>query len=118
MRAYLEANVIELLMAHFLQMFFLYQIINSILLLILKNILLYFKYFIYCQVYYFWVSDLLIFLLIAPVRFNTFGSAIRQRPPEDIAYAVARFFQNGGSLNNYYMVFVFLRINRQCIFIC
>lgn len=26
------------------------------------------------------------------------------RPVEDVAYAVARFFQNGGSVHNYYMV--------------
>ncbi|KAK9167478.1 hypothetical protein Scep_002669 [Stephania cephalantha] len=38
-----------------------------------------------------------------PGWFRTFGSKVPQRTPEDIAYAVARFFQKGGSLNNYYM---------------
>ncbi|KAF9608991.1 hypothetical protein IFM89_012330 [Coptis chinensis] len=38
-----------------------------------------------------------------PGWFKTFGSRDPHRPPEDIAYAVARFIQKGGSLNNYYM---------------
>ena len=37
-------------------------------------------------------------------RFQTFGARNPHRPPEDVAYAVARFFQKGGSLQNYYMV--------------
>lgn len=37
-------------------------------------------------------------------RFKTFGSMDPHRPVEDVAYAVARFFQNGGSVHNYYMV--------------
>lgn len=40
-------------------------------------------------------------------RFKTFGSRDPHRPPEDVAYSVARFFQKGGSLHNYYMVNVF-----------
>ncbi|KAH7685340.1 Beta-galactosidase protein [Dioscorea alata] len=38
-----------------------------------------------------------------PGWFKTFGSRNPHRPPEDIAFAVARFFQKGGSLQNYYM---------------
>ncbi|KAH0470471.1 hypothetical protein IEQ34_000194 [Dendrobium chrysotoxum] len=35
--------------------------------------------------------------------FQTFGTSNPHRPPEDIAFSVARFFQKGGSLQNYYM---------------
>ncbi|KAF6170572.1 hypothetical protein GIB67_031980 [Kingdonia uniflora] len=38
-----------------------------------------------------------------PGWFKTFGSRDPHRPPEDVAFAVARFIQKGGSLNNYYM---------------
>lgn len=38
-----------------------------------------------------------------PGWFKTFGSRDPHRPPEDVAYSVARFFQKGGSLHNYYM---------------
>lgn len=38
-------------------------------------------------------------------RFKTFGDREPHRPPEDIAFSVARFFQKGGSVHNYYMVF-------------
>ncbi|ERN18154.1 hypothetical protein AMTR_s00054p00133410 [Amborella trichopoda] len=38
-----------------------------------------------------------------PGWFKTFGAKDPHRPPEDIAFAVARFFQKGGSLQNYYM---------------
>ena len=41
-------------------------------------------------------------------RFKTFGGRDPHRPPEDIAYSVARFFQKGGSLQNYYMVFLII----------
>ncbi|KAG6551876.1 hypothetical protein Mapa_006490 [Marchantia paleacea] len=34
---------------------------------------------------------------------TNWGQGRPQRPPEDIAFAVARFFQKGGSLQNYYM---------------
>lgn len=37
-------------------------------------------------------------------RFKTFGGRDPHRPAEDIAYSVARFFQKGGSVHNYYMV--------------
>jgi len=47
------------------------------------------------------------------LRFKTFGGRDPHRPAEDVAFSVARFFQKGGSLNNYYMVqmFLFLFIN-------
>ncbi|AQL09738.1 beta-galactosidase 5 [Zea mays] len=35
--------------------------------------------------------------------FTEFGGTIRQRPVEDLAFAVARFVQKGGSFINYYM---------------
>ncbi|KAG7036874.1 Beta-galactosidase 8 [Cucurbita argyrosperma subsp. argyrosperma] len=35
--------------------------------------------------------------------FLSFGGASPYRPVEDLAYAVARFYQNGGTLQNYYM---------------
>ncbi|XP_072989067.1 beta-galactosidase 5-like [Typha latifolia] len=35
--------------------------------------------------------------------FTEFGGTIRQRPVEDLAFAVARFIQKGGSFINYYM---------------
>ncbi|XP_057492737.1 beta-galactosidase 10 [Actinidia eriantha] len=38
-----------------------------------------------------------------PGWFKTFGGSDPHRPPEDIAFSVARFFQKGGSLQNYYM---------------
>ena len=38
------------------------------------------------------------------VRFTEFGGPIHQRPVQDLAFAVARFIQKGGSYVNYYMV--------------
>ncbi|XP_016496424.2 beta-galactosidase 10 isoform X1 [Nicotiana tabacum] len=38
-----------------------------------------------------------------PGWFKTFGARDPHRPPEDVAYSVARFFQKGGSVMNYYM---------------
>lgn len=35
--------------------------------------------------------------------FLSFGGAVPYRPAEDLAFAVARFFQRGGTLQNYYM---------------
>ncbi|CAI9105117.1 OLC1v1003974C1 [Oldenlandia corymbosa var. corymbosa] len=35
--------------------------------------------------------------------FLSFGGAVPHRPVEDIAFAVARFFQRGGTFQNYYM---------------
>ena len=37
-------------------------------------------------------------------RFQTFGESNPHRPPEDVAFAVARFFEKGGSVQNYYVV--------------
>ncbi|XP_031251198.1 beta-galactosidase 10-like isoform X2 [Pistacia vera] len=38
-----------------------------------------------------------------PGWFKTFGARDPHRPPQDVAYSVARFFQKGGSVHNYYM---------------
>ncbi|CAM8885522.1 unnamed protein product [Rhodiola kirilowii] len=38
-----------------------------------------------------------------PGWFKTFGARDPHRPAEDVAFSVARFFQKGGSLQNYYM---------------
>lgn len=37
-------------------------------------------------------------------RFLGFGNPIPFRPVEDLAFAVARFFETGGTFQNYYMV--------------
>ncbi|KAK8506257.1 hypothetical protein V6N13_100309 [Hibiscus sabdariffa] len=37
--------------------------------------------------------------------YTTWGGRLPHRPVEDLAFAVARFFQRGGSLMNYYMYF-------------
>ncbi|QCE15155.1 beta-galactosidase [Vigna unguiculata] len=38
-----------------------------------------------------------------PGWFKTFGGRDPHRPAEDVAFSVARFFQKGGSVHNYYM---------------
>lgn len=38
------------------------------------------------------------------IRFSEFGGTIHHRPVQDLAFAVARFIQKGGSYVNYYMV--------------
>ncbi|RVW15372.1 hypothetical protein CK203_082634 [Vitis vinifera] len=38
------------------------------------------------------------------LQFASWGGRTPKRPVEDIAFAVARFFQRGGSFHNYYMV--------------
>lgn len=43
-------------------------------------------------------------LLCDVLRFTAFGGAVPHRPVEDLAFAVARFIQKGGSFVNYYMV--------------
>ncbi|KAF3620758.1 Beta-galactosidase 5 [Capsicum annuum] len=45
---------------------------------------------------------ILIFLLVEG-RFAEFGGTIPMRPAQDLAFAVARFIQKGGSFVNYYM---------------
>lgn len=42
--------------------------------------------------------------IIYHVRFLSFGGPVPYRPVEDLAFAVARFFQRGGTFQNYYMV--------------
>lgn len=37
-------------------------------------------------------------------RFKNWGGPDPYRTAEDLAYAVARFFQRGGTFQNYYMV--------------
>ncbi|KAJ8755478.1 hypothetical protein K2173_019276 [Erythroxylum novogranatense] len=37
--------------------------------------------------------------------YTTWGGRLPHRPAEDLAFAVARFFQRGGSFQNYYMYF-------------
>lgn len=55
-----------------------------------------------------WAEFLLIaFHFLSSFRFKTFGGRDPHRPPEDIAFSVARFFQKGGSVQNYYMVSLF-----------
>lgn len=44
------------------------------------------------------------YLLLRALRFTEFGGPIHQRPVQDLAFAVARFIQKGGSFVNYYMV--------------
>ena len=46
----------------------------------------------------------LIFVHSIMRRFTEFGGTIHQRPVQDLAFAVARFIQKGGSYINYYMV--------------
>lgn len=53
-------------------------------------------------IYMFLHFDFLKYLEYA--RFLSFGGAVPYRPVEDIAFAVARFFQLGGTFQNYYMV--------------
>ena len=40
--------------------------------------------------------------------FLSFGDAVPYRPVEDLAFAVARFYQRGGTFQNYYMVSKFI----------
>lgn len=42
-------------------------------------------------------------------RFAEFGGTIPMRTVQDLAFAVTRFIQKGGSFVNYYMVMTFLR---------
>ncbi|OMO76562.1 hypothetical protein CCACVL1_15591 [Corchorus capsularis] len=38
-------------------------------------------------------------------KFKSFGYPIPHRPVEDLAFAIARFFETGGTFHNYYMYF-------------
>lgn len=43
--------------------------------------------------------------MITPIsRYTEWGGRLPHRPVEDLAFAVARFFERGGSFQNYYMV--------------
>lgn len=44
------------------------------------------------------------FICLCYCRYTAFGSPVPHRPAEDLAFAVARFIQKGGSFVNYYMV--------------
>jgi hypothetical protein len=51
------------------------------------------------------ISSFTVYFLFAwNIRFQTFGGPVPYRPVEDVAFAVARFFQLGGTFQNYYMV--------------
>ena len=50
------------------------------------------------------ILELTCFSFVKYSRFTEFGGPVPYRPVEDLAYAVARFIQNRGSLINYYMV--------------
>lgn len=49
-------------------------------------------------------------------RFKAWGNQHPYRPAEDVAFGVARFFQNGGVFNNYYMVFALLCLIKLILF--
>lgn len=51
-----------------------------------------------------WDVCTMILTVVFISRFEEFGGPIHRRPVEDIAFAVARFIQKGGSFVNYYMV--------------
>lgn len=58
------------------------------------------------------------------LRFLSFGGQTPQRPVKDLAFATARFFQRGGILQNYYMVYYIFMYAHQplydsysCIFV-
>ena len=41
-------------------------------------------------------------------RYTEFGGPVPYRPAQDLAFAVARFIQKGGSFINYYMVLIYM----------
>lgn len=45
------------------------------------------------------------------IRYKNWGGQIPHRTAEDVAFAVGRFFQYGGTFQNYYMV-------NNCILFC
>lgn len=47
-----------------------------------------------------WLHD----IYVPVYRFQSWGGGAPTRPVEDLAFSVARFFQKGGSFQNYYMV--------------
>ena len=50
------------------------------------------------------------FTILPCQRFTKFGGAVPHRPVEDLAFAVARFIQKGGSFVNYYMVRILVQM--------
>nr|BAB86232.1 putative beta-D-galactosidase [Oryza sativa Japonica Group] len=50
-----------------------------------------------------------------PGWFQTFGESNPHRPPEDVAFSVARFFGKGGSLQNYYVADVYTDQSGGCV---
>ncbi|KAI3969246.1 hypothetical protein MKX01_013505 [Papaver californicum] len=49
-----------------------------------------------------------------PGWFKRFGERDPHRPVEDVAFSVARFFQKGGSVHNYYMADVYSEASGAC----
>lgn len=54
--------------------------------------------------------DLFFFSCSSVLRYTEFGEPNPHRPVEDLAFAVARFIQSGGSFFNYYMVGFFFAL--------
>lgn len=50
------------------------------------------------------------FLYVCPFRFKNWGTQTSRRSAEDVAFAVAKFFQFGGAFQNYYMVIILIYI--------
>ncbi|KAJ8545578.1 hypothetical protein K7X08_018161 [Anisodus acutangulus] len=46
--------------------------------------------------------------------FLAFGYSVPYRPVEDLAFAVARFFETGGTFQNYYMAHVYYKTSNDC----
>ena len=53
-----------------------------------------------------------------PLRYKTWGGKDPYRAAEDVAFAVARFFQAGGVFQNYYMVDYFVNPNSKLSHLC
>jgi len=45
-----------------------------------------------------------VFIFLLNLRFKNWGGKDPHRIAEDVAYSMARFFQSGGTFQNYYMV--------------
>ncbi|KAL5730081.1 hypothetical protein ACHQM5_002952 [Ranunculus cassubicifolius] len=46
--------------------------------------------------------------------FSAFGYPYPFRPVEDLAFAVARFFEKGGTFQNYYMAHIYYKSSKKC----
>lgn len=62
--------------------------------------------FYFLQIYEEWFY---FFFLLIFWRYTKWGGRLPHRPAEDLAFAVARFFQRGGSFQNYYMVWYIVK---------